>query len=121
MVMEADQNKTIFCDIDGVLFKFEEDFALSVNHARPLPGSADKTMDWHKKGYRVILVTGRPEAFRERTQKQLQRLGFIYDQLIMGCGSGPRYLINDVPDDKGKSKAFAHNVLRNVGLGGMVL
>ena len=120
-MMEMDQNKTIFCDIDGVLFKFEEDFALSVNHARPLPDSADKTMDWHKKGYRVILVTGRPEAFRERTQKQLQRLGFIYDQLIMGCGSGPRYLINDVPDDKGKSKAFAHNVLRNVGLGGMVL
>ena len=42
-MMEMDQNKTIFCDIDGVLFKFEEDFALSVNHARPLPGSADKT------------------------------------------------------------------------------
>tara|TARA_R110000824_G_scaffold44937_2_gene130369 strand:- start:1695 stop:2084 length:390 start_codon:yes stop_codon:yes gene_type:complete len=112
---DLDQNKTIFCDIDGVLFRFESDFAISMNHARPLPGSAERTMHWHKKGYRIILVTGRPEAFRERTQKQLQRLGFIYDQLVMGCGSGPRHLINDV-ESYSEQKAYAHNVIRNKGL-----
>ena len=118
--LELDQNKTIFCDIDGVLFRFESDFAISVNHARPLPGSAERTMHWHKNGYRIILVTGRPEAFRERTQKQLQRLGFIYDQLVMGCGSGPRYLVNDV-EDVNIPKAYVYNVIRNKGLGSIAL
>lgn len=113
--LELDQNKTIFCDIDGVLLRFESDFAISLNHARPLPGSVERTMDWHKKGYRIILVTGRPEAFRERTQKQLQRLGFIYDQLVMGCGCGPRHLVNDVVNFN-FPKAYAHNIMSNKGL-----
>ena len=112
--------KTIFCDIDGTLLKFRDDFGTSMNYAEPLPGAVQETIEWHRKGYKVILVTGRPEPFRERTESQLQRFGIIYDQLIMGVGSGPRYLIND-KNDKGKPTAFAINLKRNQGLSEDVL
>lgn len=107
--------KTIFCDIDGTLLKFREDFGISMNYAEPLPGAVETTIEWHRKGYKVILVTGRPEPFRRRTEDQLQRFGIIYDQLVMGVGSGPRYLINDRTDQHAQT-AYCVNLKRNEGL-----
>lgn len=83
-------------------------------------GSVKKIFDWHIKGYKVILVTGRPECTREFTEKQLQGLGIVYDMLIMGVGSGPRYLIND-RDGNGFDKAFGINLDRNTGIGDIVI
>ena len=108
--------KTIFCDIDGTLLKFREDFGISMNYAEPLPGAVETTIEWHRKGYKVILVPGRPEPFRRRTENQLQRFGIIYDQLVMGVGSGPRYLVNDIPTRYGDPTAFAINLARNDGV-----
>ena len=112
--------KTIFCDIDGTLLKFRDDFGSTMNYAEPLRGAVQTTIEWHRKGYKVILVTGRPEPFRRRTENQLQRFGIIYDQLVMGVGSGPRYLVNDIPPPleglHGKPTAFAINLARNDGV-----
>ena len=107
--------KTIFCDIDGTLLKFREDFGSMMNYAEPLRGAVQTTMQWHSKGYKVILVTGRPEPFRKRTEDQLQMFGIIYDQLVMGVGSGPRYLIND-KTSIGEDTAHSINIDRNLGL-----
>jgi len=107
--------KTIFCDIDGTLLKFREDFGSMMNYAEPLKGAISTTMQWHREGYKVRLVTGRPEPFRKRTEDQLLRFGIIYDQLVMGVGSGPRYLINDITEEH-KPTAFSVNVKRDEGL-----
>ena len=107
--------KTIFCDIDGTLLRFREDFGSMMNYAEPLKGAISTTMQWHREGYKVILVTGRPEPFRKRTEDQLQMFGIIYDQLVMGVGSGPRYLIND-KTSIGEDTAHSINIDRNLGL-----
>jgi len=86
-----------------------------MNYAEPLKGAISTTMQWHREGYKVILVTGRPEPFRKRTEDQLLRFGIIYDQLVMGVGSGPRYLINDITKEH-KPTAFSVNVKRDEGL-----
>tara|TARA_Y100000034_G_C6853263_1_gene387367 strand:+ start:45 stop:404 length:360 start_codon:yes stop_codon:yes gene_type:complete len=112
--------KTIFCDIDGTLFKFREDFGSMMNYAEPLKGVVQTTMEWHKKGYKVILVTGRPEPFRKITEDQLRESGIIYDQLVMGAGSGPRYLIND-KTPQGEQTAFSISIDRNEGLNTEIL
>lgn len=90
---------TIFCDIDGTLLQFCDSLpeSLSAWDLLPLPGVEDKLALWHSKGHRIILVTGRPEPYREKTESQLHSVGIVYDQLIMGCGNGARYLINDGP------------------------
>ena len=91
--------KTIFLDIDGTILKFEEYLPnmikKSLTTCEALPGSADKCAEWHSKGYIIILTTGRPEPIREITEFQLKRAGIIYNQLIMGCGSGERIMVND--------------------------
>lgn len=108
---------TLFVDIDGTLILWEEDpDALTEGFiVTPTPGSVKKLAEAHIKGCRIILTTGRTESQRHATEVQLRRAGFIWDQLIMGCGAGPRILINDY--EKGKPyKAWAENVVRNTGL-----
>jgi len=107
---------TIFCDIDGTLI-YHQDAALSAwTDHKPaiLDGTLDKLLEWDKKGYRIILTTGRKESMREVTVKQLSGLGIFYDQLIMGIGGGPRVLINDTKN--GEITATAFVVKRNEGI-----
>lgn len=120
---------TVFVDIDGTIVRFEESIPGLVRACEyypyeapkdELPGSAKKLAEWHQKGMRIILVTGRPESMREITIRQLTSMGMIWDQLIMGCGSGARYLINDIPDVN-TPMAWAINLNRNEGIGALDL
>ena len=108
---------TIFCDIDGTLTKHTLPTVsqLPSNKMELLDGTLDKLNEWDKKGYRIILTTGRKEGLRVQTEKQLQEVGIIYDQLIMGIGGGPRYLINDKKPN-GREAAKAINIDRNEGI-----
>jgi len=113
-----DRPSTIFCDIDGTL----------IEHAHPneaskpgfktklLSGTIEKLLEWERSGYRIILTTGRKESMRFQTIKQLEEVGIVYDYLIMGFGSGPRYLINDRRPENSQDTAFAINVDRNEGI-----
>jgi hypothetical protein len=85
-----------------------------------LNGTVDKLLEWEKRGYRIILLTGRKESLRDVTIKQLSEVGIFYDQLIMGVGGGTRYLINDCKPD-GEDSAYAINVERNRGIGDIVI
>lgn len=89
--------KTIFCDIDGTLIKHWDSIETCKPDHNPeiLDGTLSKLLEWDKKGYKIILTTGRKESMRKQTKKQLERLGVIYDILIMGIGGGERVLIND--------------------------
>lgn len=109
--------KTIFCDIDGTLVKHnppslttKPDYKMEL-----LDGTIEKLMDWDKKGYNIILTTGRKESLRSVTEKQLSEVGIFYDHLIMGIGGGARYLINDNKPE-GTKAAYAINPVRNTGI-----
>jgi ribonucleotide monophosphatase NagD (HAD superfamily) len=109
--------KTIICDIDGTLTKHANPHEASKPDYKMelLPGTAEKLLEWEKKGYRIILLTRRKESLRDVTVQQLRQVGIFYDQLIMGVGGGIRCLINDTKPD-GTQAAFAINVKRNAGI-----
>ena len=109
---------TIFCDIDGTLVKHQSPLLSTKPHSHMelLPGTLDILDEWDRKGYNIILTTGRRESMRKVTEKQLSEVGIIYDQLIMGIGGGKRYLINDKKPNGSKNYASAINLIRNEGI-----
>lgn len=109
--------KTIICDIDGTLVSHNKpsDAAKKSTELVLLEGTIDKLNEWERSGYNIILLTGRKESMRQVTIDQLTQLGIYYDQLVMGVGGGPRYLVNDYKPD-GTEAAFAVNVERNKGI-----
>ena len=114
------RRKTLFIDIDGTLFKHHGNLASQVAE-QPclLPGVLMKFDEWDRKGYNIILVSGRRESMREATARQLSSAGIFYDQLIMGIGGGERVMINDSKPDGDRQTASAVVVTRNEGLGGI--
>ncbi len=107
--------KTIFLDIDGTLVRHPGGSTEITDPNYPLeviPGTRDKLTDWDRKGYNIVLTTGRREGQRSATEVQLSRAGIIYDQLVMGIGGGSRYLVNDMKEN-GETTAFAINLKRN--------
>ena len=125
---------TIFCDIDGTIWGHDNDIMRSLNGKQKLlPGVFDNFLEWHRQGWRIFLTTGRPEALREETEKQLRQLGIFYTQIVMDCGPGPRILINDTEERadetkftpldareldlrRGRAKAQAVNLIRDHGM-----
>lgn len=108
---------TIFCDIDGTLVKHNHPTitAKSDYEMELLKDTLIKLSDWEKMGHIIILTTARKESMRSVTEKQLSSVGIFYDQLIMGIGSGVRYLINDTKEGSPET-AVAFNTKRDEGL-----
>ena len=106
--------KTILCDIDGTLVKH----VTPIETSKPgfkmelLPGTLEKLEEWDRKGYNIILISGRREGARKETEIQLTEVGIIYDKLILGIGGGTRHLVNDTKPDNTET-AFAYNIIRN--------
>ena len=117
-IKEYDPNKpkTIFCDIDGTILKHVHSFS-HIGKADPqdLPGAINKFNEWDAKGYRIILTTARKESARYITEKHLSDLGFCWDHLIMGVGTGARVLINDKLRDEDKDRAVGINIITDSG------
>ena len=109
--------KTIFLDIDGTIIHHYGDI-ISQYTKKPtlLEGTIEKLIEWDKKGYNIILTTGRRESMRKKTIKELSEIGIFYDQLIMGIGGGVRVLINDKKDGSDECTAIAINLIRNEGV-----
>ena len=109
--------KTIFLDIDGTLIEHSENISEQfIKTPKLLEGTLEKLSEWDRKGYNIILTTGRREGVRDITVKQLAELGIFYDQLIMGIGGGIRVLVNDRKKDKEYDTALAINLKRNEGI-----
>jgi len=112
--------KTIISDIDGVIF--DHPGVITEQHlgtATLLPGVVEQWTSWDRKGYKIILVTGRRESVRKDTERQLSEAGIFYDQLVMGVSGGVRVLINDHKPDSLENTAEAINLTRNKGMGGL--
>ena len=106
--------KTIICDIDGTLTKYMGGGhkAIIENEHEVLPGVVDMMRHWESQGHRIILITGRRESVRERTESELRRLGIPFDILLMVYADSGRVLINDIGF---RVKAHAVNVTRDAG------
>ncbi len=119
--MEVAKNiKTVFCDIDGCIFKHSgPDFVKVHPNIDLLPGVLDKFHEWMDKGYTVILTTGRPPSLKQETIKQLEKAGLWFNHIIMGLPRGPRVIINDLKNNDKQNTAVAINVERNKGLEGV--
>ncbi len=109
---------TIFCDIDGTLVKHYSPVISSKPNFKMelLDGTLETILEWDKRGYNIILTTGRRESMRKETEKQLSEIGIIYDQLIMGIKGGKRYLINDKKSYNNEDYAVAINLDRDKGI-----
>lgn len=114
----VNKSKTIFCDIDGTLIEHAGNLSkIHIEKCIILPGTLEKINEWDRKGYNIILTTGRRESMRLLTEKQLSDLGIFYDQLIMGLGGGDRIVINDRKPHSKKDTCYAINIDRNKGIG----
>jgi hypothetical protein len=82
-----------------------------------LEGVLEKFREWDRRGYTIILITGRKESARKLTEDQLQKFGLFYDHLIMGLPRGPRIIINDMKEDSLDKTAGHFCVERNKGIG----
>ena len=103
----------IFIDLDGTVIKH----CVASEWFKPivlLPGVFDIFGVWEREGSKIILVTGRKESNRRFLESELERVKLPYDLLLMDCGSGNRFLIND---KKGCfDSAFAVNAVRDLGV-----
>lgn len=117
--MTNEKAKTLFVDIDGVLFKHKQIFSRSEEAPIVLPGVLEKFYEWDVLGYNIILTTGRRESERESTVKQLSEAGIIFDDLIMGIGGGVRVIINDFKPDSKEPTAISICLERDSGLTGV--
>jgi len=117
-----EKKNTIFCDIDGTLFKYRKFETYMTSKPELLNGAKEKMDQWTKSGHMIILTTARPENLREHTKKELEMHKLPYNRLIMGIERGPRFLINDLdPNAKGDGgnyfrRATGIDLLRDQGL-----
>ncbi|MDB4335940.1 HAD hydrolase family protein [bacterium] len=113
--------KTIFCDIDGTIFKYRKFETYESTPPELTPGSLEKLQEIDKAGHMIILTTARPESLRDHTIKELQGASVPYSRLIMGLERGPRYLINDMDPGKPGIRATAFNLSRDEGMSNVVV
>ena len=106
---------TIFIDLDGTICEHQSPPWDKM--MQPLPGVHQRFRDWWQKGYYIVVCTGRPDCLRQKTISELARLNILYNQLLTGLTSGPRYLINDKkPYDREIKMAVSIELERNEGL-----
>ncbi len=109
--------KTVFCDLDGCVFKHHGDMATILSSkCELLPGVKEAFRKWTHRGYTVVLTTGRPEGLRDLTNQQIRDNGLYYHYLIMGLPRGPRVMVNDTKLSLNIEMAIGVNLPRNKGM-----
>ena len=115
------KSKTIFCDIDGTIFKYRKFNTYISTTPESILDVITKLQQWTKDGHCIILTTARPEYLREHTIGELRGANVPYAQLVMGLGRAERYLINDKhPDRSGGDRAVGINLETNQGFANKV-
>lgn len=114
-----EKKSTIFCDIDGTIFKYRKFESYTETIPEVLPKVRDTIRKWRKDGHMVILTTARPDSLYTHTIKELTRQAIEFDKLIMGIERGPRILINDMDPNKPGQRAMGVNLNRDEGFEGI--
>lgn len=112
----VEKNRTIFCDIDGTIFKYRKFETLKTTSPEFTPGALEKLKRWKRDSCMIVFTTARPEDLRDHTVKELLTMGVPWDKLVMGIERGPRYLINDMDPAEPSIRAIAYSIERDKGL-----
>lgn len=114
------RRQTYFIDIDGTILEHLGEVTKMVSardyEIKLCNGIYDFFNAMMLEDACIVLTTARKESMRHITEKQLARCGLFWDHLIMGLGSGPRIVINDIKPDC-TEMAIGINLERNVGFG----
>jgi len=110
-----EKKSTIFCDIDGTIFKYRKFETYKSSQPELLPKVREQITKWRKEGHMIILTTARPDDLYVYTLKELSNNGIEFDKLIMGIERGPRYVINDMDPAKPGERAIGINLNRDKG------
>jgi uncharacterized HAD superfamily protein len=110
-----EKKNTIFCDIDGTIFKYRKFETYKTSEAEPILSTINYLQKQHEEGHMIILTTARPHDMLGHTMWELKNHNIPYNRLIMGLERGPRYLINDMDPGKEEKRAIAVNLIRDQG------
>lgn len=109
------KKNTIFCDIDGTVFKYRKFETYESTEPEVLSNVREMFNKWKEEGHMIILTTARPEWLRGHTIHELETNDIVYDRLIMEIERGPRFLINDMDPDVPGTRATGINLERDIG------
>lgn len=110
------KHKTIFCDVDGTVFKYRKFEDTEVVKAEPIQSTIDYLKKMKDDGDMIIMTTARPDSMYLYTYKELKSFNIPFDKIITGINRGERILINDLsPKDESKPRAVAINLKRDKG------
>lgn len=115
MPKSKDKKNTIFCDIDGTIFKYRQFETYTNTDAEPIATTVEYLKNQEKQGHMIILTTARPEYLFDHTVLELEKNSIPYHKIIMGIERGSRYLINDMDPEKEGKRAIAVNLIRDQG------
>lgn len=106
---------TIFCDIDGVIFKNQSRYFKNGHHNPPTfnQNAIDFIKNKIADGATVIFTTARKEDAKEATEAGIRLAGIVNFRVIYGLPHAPRLLINDVHYSNPWPTATAINAPRN--------
>ena len=109
------QFNTLFVDIDGTLIENTSSlFEPYLGSGKPIYENIEvinKFYDSNKSF--IILVTSRPESFRDETISELSKHDIRYHKLIMGLPHAKRFLINDFSTSNPFPSSISINLPRN--------
>lgn len=108
MLIPIKHPKCHIVDLDGTIVEKKE--GLEHFKARALPGAVETLEDWLESGDTIIIWTARPEKYRERTEKQLERENIPYHQLLMDKPYSHDITIYD------DNKITSQKVIRDYGI-----
>lgn len=114
-----EEAKTIITDIDGTIL-YHHGSLEDIRNNEPilLEKVKDRFDEWISKDYVIVIMTARPESFREETEQTLDKFGLKYHSLLMGMSHGERIIINDQKSYNGwedRVSCSAIEVKRNGG------
>lgn len=110
-----EKKNTVFCDIDGTIFKYRNFEDYQFTEVEPIQSTVEYLRKQHTEGHMVILTTARPHDMLDDTIRELNNHNIPFKRLIMGLERGPRYLINDIDPSKADMRAIAINLVRDEG------
>ena len=105
---------TIFCDIDGTIFKYRKFNTYLTSTPTPITSVITELQRLKAEGHTIVLTSARPENLRAHTEKELKEAKVPYDQITLGLARGTRFLVNDM-EDPTKPRAVSLNIRRDEG------
>lgn len=110
IIQDKNLPKAIICDLDGTLAKLNGRNPYDASRCEDdllNEGIASIVKSYQKAGYKILLVSGREDKFKEQTQRWLNLHSIKYDTLIMRQTSDTR------KDSIIKSEIFNNNIKDN--------